>query len=381
MNNRQPDYSLPQGTCADAVNGDFDNMGRFARRQGYEKVTALAGGHSAKATSQGIFLVNGFELCRWTPNGLEALAQVSGEPMHFVEHNDTVFWTDGVDTGRIVDGVVKRWGIDAPEDTFLLTTSDRTSHPGDVTVALTYVRDDGVESGLSPAKQITSSPDATVTVTSLPLTGDPDVAQINVYAGRGETLYLESTVAAGATATSFTLTGAGRPAEQRRLDPPPAGNGLALFRGRVYITVGSYLIYSDPFRPEHFDLAGGFIPFEHDIEIVAPVEAGIYVAAGGTMFLRGTDPDQFQIDQILHYGAVPGTAVDIPNTSGVMWMSTLGAVMGDASGNAQNVQEQNVAVGVSNTLGDGAAMIRERRGLRQFVAVSPAATNRFARAR
>lgn len=377
VNNRQAPYSLPEGTVAGAVNGDFDNDGRFARRDGYEKVSELAGGHSATATSQGVFLVNGFDLCRWTPSGLEVLAQVSGEPMVFAEHNDVVFWTDGVRTGRIVDGAVKRWGVEPPADSFVLTSSDTTSHPGDVTVALSYVRSDAVESGLSPARQIRSAPGATVGVLNIPLTDDPDVTHVNIYAGQGEAMYLERQIPIGTSDTSFALTGEGKPAEQRRLDPPPAGHDLVIWKGRALIAVDRYLLYSDPFRPEHFDLAGGYIPFESEVELIAPVEDGIYVAAGATMYFRGTDPDKFQARTVLNYGAIAGTRVKVPNTPQVVWATARGAVAADVEGQIDNLQESNIDPGV--TSGRGAAMIRESQGLRQLITVSPAAPRRRAR--
>lgn len=373
MNNRQAPYSLPEGAVADAVNGDFDNLGRFSRRAGFERITPMQRAHSAFSSTQGVFLVDGFDLVRWAPGSREVLAQVSGEPMSFVEHNGVVYWTDGVDTGRIVGGAVKQWGVESPGGGFLLSSGYSTTYPGDTTVAVSFVRADGVESGLSPAKQIRSAPGATITVTGLPLTDDPDVARINIYAGQGEALYLERTLPAGTASTSFTLSGAGKPAEQRRLDPPMPGTDITLFKGRLFVTVGPYLFYSDPFRPEHFDLASGFIPFESDIEVVAPVEDGLYVAAGATTYFRGTDPDKFVAQTVLNYGAVPGTLVKVPYTAQVMWMSARGAVLADREGQVGNLQEDNVDPAVS-TSQRGAAMIREDRGLRQFVAVATASS-------
>lgn len=381
MNNRQAPYSLPEGAVADALNGDFDTLGRFSRRAGFERVAPMQRAHSAFSARGAAYMVDGHELIQWVPGGRQFLAQVSGEPMSFVEHNGVVYWTDGVSTGRIVDGVAKSWGVTAPGDTFWLTSDDTSSHPGDVTVAVSFLRADGVESGLSPAKQHRSAPGAAITVGSLPLTDDPDVTHVNIYAGNGEAMYLEQIVPVGTQIVSFALKGEGKPAEQRRLDPPPPGSDLVLFKGRIFIAAGKFVFYTDPFRPEHADLMGGYIPFESDVELMAPVEDGLYVAAGATTFFWGTDPDKFEAQTVLNYGAVPGTRVKVPNTAQTMWMSVRGAVIGDREGKAGNVQEANVSPGVAAT-GRGAAMIRERRGLRQFVAVSPlAAHNTFARTR
>lgn len=377
MNNLQAPYSLPEGTTADAINGDFDNQGRFSRRAGFERVDVARRAHSAFSSAQGVFLVDGHELIRWAPDSREVLAQVSGEPMSFVEYDDVVYWTDSVETGRIVDGVVSRWGVAAPDDSFWVSADDTDSTQGEVTVALTFRRADGVESGLGPAKQVRAALDAVVEVGDIPAATDPDVDAVNVYAGRGEALYLEASLPVGTRSTSLPMRGAGRPAEQRQLVPPPAGTDLITFKGRILIVDGLYLWYTDPFRPEHVDPAKGWIAFEQGIEVVAPVEDGIYVAAGSTTYFRGTDPDKFVAQTVLNYGAVPGTYVRVPNTPQAMWMTARGAVIADREGRIANLQESHVDPGVAPER--GAAMIRESQGLRQFIAVAPAADRSRAR--
>lgn len=391
MNNRQLAYSIPPEQVADAVNGQFDLMGRFRRRAGYAKITPALGAHSGFSCDYGTFIVQNGTLSRWeSDNTLTALVPGIRGPVAYLAYNGQVFWTDGTQTGRIVNGVAKRWGIVPPDFAPTAIVVAGSSSPiGQINLYATFLRADGVESGASQLIEVQAGLGDTVALSGLPVSDDPDVQSLCIYAGRGEVYYSEVVVPVGTLSASVTLRGAGIIAQPSVGLPPPPGLQLAMFRGRIFIAQGSVLWYTDLYDVEKYSPDGNYIPFPDEIDLIAAVDGkprlrapvtGIYVAAGNaTIFLRGETVEEFLYAVVLHYGAVRHTLVPIPNTNNFMWMTPRGALMTTDDGELQNLQEASIAM--SDVAGpDGAAYIREAGGNRYFIAaVSVSGANTFSR--
>lgn len=389
MNNRQAAYAIPPGQVANAVNGDFDAVGKFRRRSGYTKVTSALNSHSGFTSTQGVFFVQNGTLSLWSPTGnpTPIFSGIQGR-VSYVEYSSNVFWTDGVSTGRIVAGVNHRWGVEAPAfDPIIQVSTDTSSEAGkigEVNFYATFVRSDGVESGASNMVSIQAGQGAQFTLTNLPVTADPDVTLLRIYAGRGDVYYVEAQVSVSQTTATVAMAGNGKAAQPMVSVPPPAGSQIGYFRGRLFISVGNVLWYTNAYDVEKVDPVKNYILFENDIDLFAPTAGkirfrmaitGIYVAAGNaTIMLRGESVDEFMVETILNYGAVAGTLVQVPNTNNVMWMSTRGLILANDEGELQNLQEASIAM--SNTEHTaGAAYIRESNGIRQYIGVTNTSGN------
>jgi hypothetical protein len=89
------------------------------------------------------------------------------------------------------------------------------------------------------------------------------------------------------------------PTSNRTLFDAPVGTIVRAFNGRMYVAMGSWLFYSDPFSLNAFDLARGFLMFEGQIQMVAPVAGGIFVGTDiGVWFLDGTGPQKFELKKV-----------------------------------------------------------------------------------
>lgn len=159
------------------------------------------------------------------------------------------------------------------------------------------------------------------------------------------------------------LPGFGVQLGDQRLDAMPAGQVVAFHRNRTLVAVDAVLFYSEPFTPHLHDPAKGWMQFPARIDLVVPVEGGVFVCADRTYFLPGGLPAQSTVE-VLPYGAVPGSAAILPEDERVCWMSTKGLVVGDSDGSARNVQEKHIAQGAAVS---GATAFRDRNGLQQVV--------------
>lgn len=143
----------------------------------------------------------------------------------------------------------------------------------------------------------------------------------------------------------------------------PAGSCIAHHGARLLVSIGSTLIYSEPFTPNRRSEARGWEVFPAPITCIAAVEAGVFVVADKTYFLSGGLPAE-SIRAVLHYGA-PSQMAGYRDDGGAHWMSTNGMVSVTASGELSNLQEDRIAMSVT---GAAATLYRESDGMNAIVA-------------
>lgn len=132
MNNRLPANSLPKDqngrttALRNAVNVDLDSVGNARRRAGYTKVFDGLNTHSGFSCSAGTFFVSGTNLMRLNDDDTSSLIHggLVG-PVCYTAIGTTVYLSDGVTTGRIVNGVYTSW----PLDTHLLDDAEYMAVP------------------------------------------------------------------------------------------------------------------------------------------------------------------------------------------------------------------------------------------------------------
>lgn len=359
-----------------AVNVDFDNEGKPRRRPGYAQVINRTECHSLYSNGEWpyLFYVSGSTLyAAETSNYTETAITTGFSPTREVSYcyvNDKIYLSDSQKSWQIdSDLSVRQWGIDAPFFTFPETPGTTTGRM----VAMTYVRGSGEESG-APYVQHT-----TQTTISLPTSSDPSVLYIRVYvsADQGEDLYLQAELPNGtATYTIDTQPkiDGGRLGVELADKVPPA-HIVRYFNGRIYMAVGSTVMWTDPLNYGVFHLDENYVQYPECIDLMEPVgESGIYVASGTrTYFLRGNNPDGF-VQSVVHTkSAVPGTGIQMDGSllgletdeRVAYWWSQAGyPVIGTPDGRIVPVRQRQIAADVGDR---GATLYREHEGVRQLV--------------
>lgn len=218
--------------------------------------------------------------------------------MKYFALNDLIYYSDEIVTG-ITNGTTSRsWGLEVPPNQLTLTATTGLLPSGRYLCSLTYVRNDGQESGAPrPIYIDLETNNSGIIVSNIPTSIDSTVIYVNLYLStrNGEVLYLMATVPNGAHPYPYH----GDTKEFKRqlttiyMGPPQAGQMIQYYNGRIYLIKDNAAWYTLPYNYELMDLAHGFIQFPDRITLFAPVDGGIWVSYknGKTGFLEGKDPD------------------------------------------------------------------------------------------
>ena len=291
-------------------------------------------------------------------------------PMHYLSLPgvpEIVYYTDGISTGIIENGVNRTWGLEVPAAPNLLTTYGSLP-AGKYQVVLTYTRNDGQESGASLASIIDVGADSGIVIT-LPESSDPTVTQVNIYVTgqNGEVLFYVASFPNGTEAVmNYRNLGHFGPALKTQfLSPPPPGNLLTHYNGRIYIVQGGVVWYTPLFEyefvnPAEFD----YISLGKNITMWLPVKDGIWASTDTeTVFMAGDDVP-FKKAHKDDSGAVLGTAKIVSWISlgkqnpysgpGVIWGSTkYGFCTGLNEGIIQHLTEDKFLIPGTSVQGTG----------------------------
>lgn len=361
MNNRQADHALPEGFARNIVNCDVESGGRPRRRAGMTRVLSAVGSKNGFSCDLGAFFVEGGAVKQW--DGTSATTLISGVSgdVAFCEANDVVYLSDTAKTWKIVDGVVHSWGITPPPAPLLATTSG-TLPAGKYIAALVWVDANGLESGASAVRELTTSSEGGIVFRDLPF--GANTLRIYLSAVNGSILYHVADTSTNEYTVS-TWLGNGNVLENRNISGPVPAQTIRFYNGRLYLATGALVFYSEPFRFDHYRLDEGYLALPDDHALMEPVTMGIYLATDkATWFYMGNPDDGFNVFKKFDYGAIPGTAVRNIDGS-IMWQSQRGMIIGSPEGECKNMQEDNVA---PDSAVAGSAVLIERNGLRHYVA-------------
>ena len=303
-------------------------------------------------------------------------------PMAYAALADRVYYSNGVELGCVQNGVSRTWGLVLP-GVPVATATPGVLAPGNYQYAVTYLRNDGQESGTPRAGMINLAVTGGVLLTNIPVSADPTVTQKAIYisAVDGETLY-RTGVVSNATTTFLidTVRPGATPLITQFLSPPPAGTLIAESRGHMLVAAQNMLYPSEPYSPELFDLRKG-VPFLDNIVMVAPISDGKFYRQHGVfigtnsqvIWLEGDAPERWQYRVIADYGVIPGT---LYYGSGELlgageykeriafFASKTGLCAGKMGGEMVNLTQARFAYPVADR---GASVVRRHNGMAQFV--------------
>ena len=329
---------------------DVTDSGSIHRRMGGTDIYSGAA-HSLGTNGSDLLFVDGTNLVRLEANNTTTTLRSdlrSGDRMRYLALNDALYYSNGTDSGVYQNGASRSWGLPIPpRPTLTATVGDLLV--GKYLVSLTYMRDDGQESGASAPVMV----DVTAggfSVANVVASTDAGVDHICVYisSADGEILWRQAkmpndsalfTVAGGLLASGVELRTANMAA-------PPTCTKMVFYRGRIYMVSGGTLWHTEPWNYELVSFDRNFIFLDGPIAMLEAVENGLWVGTKKeTMFLSGSDPladGGFQIRSRQRTGAIDGahTTVDsfVLGRDGVapgrvaIWAGSEGIFAGDSNG-------------------------------------------------
>ena len=381
------------GDLAIADNVDLDASGRLARRGGYSLALAGAahslyglGDHALVMRTDPLRPARG-ALYTLTPDLDLTLLQddLSPERMAYVTPPGArTYASNHHETMVIEAGRTRSWGLVIPAGLGNAAATSGSLAAGYYQWTLTYLRDDGQESGAPLAVGLDLPAGGGLAFTDLPVSSDPGVIAKSLYLtpANGDQLYFALTLPNATTSATLMNDDLDLqvPLDCQLLSPAPAGHLLAYYRGHLLIAADNLIYYSQPHDYERFNLLDYHL-LDSRVTLLAPVDDGIYVATQTrTYFMTGETPSAFRLDkQVASLGAVEGSYVAADpelvgdgQTPGVaaLWLASNGGLcLGRNQGQFQNLTGARYRRPVR---GVGAGLFRA--ATQQYLCVLPSST-------
>ena len=289
LNNAQDPKDLGAGELQAAVNVDFTDKGRAARRAGRTRIYSGETDNLFTVTPTTAFFTDAGVLKRLTravdgTYSFETLRSglMPGRRMGYAEVNGDVYYSDGLVTGMVPAGGASRpWGMRSPTGAPTLSAISGALAPGRYQVVCTFVDDEGFESGCYAARQINLTSKGGIRASGLPLSGESHVVAVRVYMTmtNGEDFYFARQVTHGTTSVDLTVFLGTVPLETQFLDAPPPGDQLEFHDGRIWIVNGSYLYKTRPLQYHLYKPDEDYHAFPAPVTGFVSVDGGAYVSA------------------------------------------------------------------------------------------------------
>lgn len=384
LNNKSPSERIEENFLAEATNVDIDASGAIRMRKGYTPMIPGTNCHSlwSDQDKEAFYVCDGtlYKIDPYSTTTRTALTTgLSNARLSYIKVGTRVYYNslEG-DSGVIENNVVRSFGIARPRLVPFYTVTTGQLRAGTYSLSIRYRAEDGRVSGAGVQTTIKLEDDAGILISGIADSPDPSVTHVELFISTpdGEVLYLAETLPKGKTGTHIMdLRGDMVPLDYQFVDTPPPGEMLQLYNGRLYMTDGSRLWYSEPHSFEHWDYSN-WIDFESEITNVMPVDDGIFVTAARLIFLEGDGEGRFNFRDRENYRAAKYTGVAIIGgdilmeniPTGLKWLvtTTKGIVMLGTGGLVFNLTERNVMVDNAEV---GAAIFKSVDGINQYVSI------------
>jgi len=397
LNNKLPEYDLSKTEfegrtgftdtfLTEAENLDISDLGHVRRRRGVtKKITGNI--HSLWSDGEICFYREGEYLKRlypdYTYSTLRSGLTSQKIRMEFLSLIGKIYYSDGIDTGVIEGGISRSWGLDIPLYP-KYSTSTGIMKEGNYKIAFIFIRENGLMSGSNLPDTITLTNNSSIIITSIPVSSDSTVKYVDVYISHpnGEALFFYDRISNGTTTITINTNKVkpGLPLRIIRFTKPPAGELLEYYNGRIYIAKGNVIYYTEPFAYELINPRSNHIMFKDKINMIAPVDSGIFISSGDIIyFLQGKNPP-FESEVKASYRAIEGTRNYISGqyigkgTKDIIaiWTSSKGICIGMPNGDFENLTENNYSFPEGKS---GVSLFRQHRGINQYIVALKDATS------
>lgn len=363
-----------------ATNIDLDNVNKPRRRSGYtEKYDGNV--HSLWSNGAICLFREGEYLKRLDSDFTTATTLRSGITgnltMSYVTVDNKVYYSDGNITGIIENGVDRSWGLPVPPTPAISATWGSLA-AGIYQACITYVRNDGQESGASESVALEVSSNAGITITGITASTDPGVSFIRIYATQRDSglFYRLDTLAN--TSQTYSIYNLNHitaiPLRTQFLSPPPAGQLLEYDNGRIHIASFDVDYYTNPFAYELCNIQTNFIQFDDDITLMGSVDGGMFFGTGNEIVFAKGDPGKgYTFESKADYGVIFNTMTKInaPEIGHKEEMKTLllfatqkGICIGGPGGSLENRTRETYDYTATDI---GAALVRRESGIDQYI--------------
>lgn len=360
INNQAPEARLPEGAVRELVNLEPTEAGSLVLRPDFDMVFAMSGARCAVADGNSALIVAD-RLYRFdalssmvTDIGAAPAGEATGAAL-----NGDFYLFVGINQLIVRGSTVYPWAVEPPA--FNVSLGTGATPPGMYRVAVTAVDALGRESGCDPMTVSVVEGQA-LSVSWPARTGYTFRAYCS--ATDGETLYLQTTATGAGSLVISTPDDNGARLLTENLKTPVLGNSIAVDGARLLIADGSTLWFTEPFAPHLTNRVSGYISFAGAINVVAPVDGGVFVVTDSeTYYITALGTKDVAQKSVQPVGAVYGSGAKLP-TGEVVWMTKYGQAVGKPGG---SVDMPHTAVYAPDTANRAVAGVVDHDGAKRVV--------------
>jgi hypothetical protein len=287
-----------------------------------------------------------------------------------------VHYSDGKVNGKFVNGQHTDWTVEEPYSKPSLGTTSGALYKGCYHVAVTFVHNDGRESGTDASEKVTITAETGgVAVSGIPQPLNANIDHINLYCSEanGTSLYKVKELSVGTSSFNITSRQFGRLLETQYLSPPPPSHLISYCNGRMYVAFENFLFESELYSYHLFNLAENVYTFPEEINGLVATHDGVYVSSGSTYYVNFAEARPARLQRKSSFGMIPGTEFHIDgqevgegerNEVLAGWIAENGVMVGGSNGGLTNLTEKKIDIGDSTL---GAAFVRREEGITQII--------------
>lgn len=298
LNKKQDPAELDAGELVSAVNVDLTDNEKLRLRKGQTRIDANA---TRKLWADGrgriMLAVQGTNLVLYDKN-LTATVLRSDMSASMVADfdicGDQVFYADGKVNGRVsFAGTASDWVVEEPPGQPALSSAGGSLYEGLYHVNVTYIHQDGRESGTGESAEINISGGG-ILLTGISVPVSANIQFKNIYCSDANGLVPRFIAQIPAAQTTYTITSrrTGYTLDKQFMCPPPLATQVAFTQSRIWVASGSYVYGSLPYTYHLYDQRYEYMAFPETVDLLARTESGLYVSADQMYFidLEGEDP-------------------------------------------------------------------------------------------
>lgn len=349
IDNVSPVGSLAANAVRDIVNFDPNPTGKLALRASLIQQEALTDVVGAVQVDDDLIVVADTLRRFYTTRGYSASIGTApaGTQVIGAGLNGDAFMQVGVTQLRVRGEQVAPWSL--PEINPTVTVVTGTMPTGIYKVAVTAVDVFGAESGATPMVVTLTQPGAIQLAWTLPV--GAVTGRVYCSAADGETLYRQGDFAS--TTTVANLRDDTAVMTTAFMQQPPVASAICAYKGRILLASGSTLWGTEPYAPHLVNYVSGFIAYDADINVVQPVDGGVYVATDRrTYFVRDFGLDNQSQSVVAEVGATAGSQVLLPDGRAT-WLTPYGQAFGSPGGELAFPQRQRYAPPIASAASAG----------------------------
>lgn len=339
INNTMPGNQMPEGFVRDALNLE-PHGNSLSLRAGYEKVLPGENIRGVAALESRLVFVDGDELKIYDLSTREQ-ATVATVPAKgaFVStvFNNELFFQVGAHRYRYDGHELRRWGVpDVLAQPGVTAHNPTTEDHGDRQVAMTWVNERGEEGGTVRPALVPSGNFYEVQVPER----EGMTARIYMSPVAGNTLYWQADFTQPGTYPISNPRDDTAPLETVGMRAPPVGHLMDTRGGFICIAQGSYVFFTEPFKPHLVDMRQNFLQYPERIGMMLSGRSGVYISADECYVVRGVETPQVEQQPVLNYPAVEGSGT-ITEDGRAAWVTQHGLAI---EGEEGAIEEPNRGV-------------------------------------